>query len=127
MTTNLKRRAQLEKLLAERGLMPTDVCYSGHPAGGDVCSGWFFDADAGRATRCDECATYLRIEDLRKWADYVERVEEDHADPMTPADGFTDDDAHQLWLDETVELIATLKLTKAQRAQFEWLGLRREP
>jgi len=26
-------------------------------------------------------------------------------------------------LDEVVQLVSTLKLTKAQRAQFEWLGL----
>lgn len=122
MTTNLKRRAQLEKLLAERGLMATDVCYSGH-ASGDVCSGWFFDAGAGRATRCDECATYLRIEDAHKWSGFIDTLNRLDT-PDDPADGFTDDDAHQLWLNEVVELVAKLKLTKTQRAQFEWLGLR---
>lgn len=107
--TNAARRRRAEELVAERGLAFSDVGVAGQ-----VCSRWFFDADAGRAVCCDECATFLKVVDAQKW---------DVFPATSPADGFTDDDAQQLWLDEVAELVETLKLTPTQRAQFEWLGL----
>lgn len=116
--TNAQRRRRAEELVAERGLAFSDICYDVPGDPDEVCSRWFFDADAGRAVCCDECATFLKVVDTQKWGDFPADAPID-----SPAGGFTDDDAQQLWLDEVVQLVSTLKLTKAQRAQFEWLGL----
>jgi hypothetical protein len=88
-------RERTNGYLEEFGLKLTldDACHYDE-ATGECCPGWFFDDEANRATVCAQCASRVKRLDGGK------PLRED------VRDGWTDNNAHEVWLMELRRLLA---------------------